>query len=601
MVSHPGFLPAMLSALPSKTRYVLLAGTLLLLLSLLFAVTVLRVPTVPPGVVVVLLGAALLFWIADVGRAARANEALRREVAERARAEEALRESETELRTLVRHFPNGAVFLFDRDMRYLVADGRALERNGMKSADIEGRTMHEVLSPESRRRLEPIYRSTLAGDPPPAFEYEYNGRILRLVPVPVRDDAGAVIAGMLITLDVTEIRQAEEERKRIERKLQDTQRLESLGLLAGGIAHDFNNLLTAIRAHADVVRLDVTPGSETAESVEAIIAGARRAGELTNRLLAYAGKGHFVLRPVLLNEVLRELGDLMRVSMGQHVRVDLDLAPDLPTIEADAAQLRQVALNLLVNASEAIVPASPGTVTISTGAEDLDEQTLTRRAPDGERAAGRYVRLSVKDTGCGMDAETLARIFDPFFTTKFAGRGLGLAAVHGIVRGHRGVMEVESEPGRGTTFHIWFPAMDTSRISAEPAATSTSTRRGTALVVDDEPAVRAAFARVLKRLGFEVCLAEDGPAALEALRAGIPDLVVAFVDLTMPEMPGDVLAAAMHKARPDIPIILMSGYTAEDVAARHGDVGQSVFLHKPFTLETLREALRRALEGGGAA
>jgi PAS domain S-box-containing protein len=588
----------MLRVPPSRTRFALLAAVVLLVL--LVGVNLLDVPDVPAGVVVVLLGAALLLWIADVGRAFRANEALRREIVERARVEEALRESEAKLRTLVRHFPNGAVFLFDRDLRYLVADGRALERNRMTSADLEGKTLQEVVSPEGLDKLEPVYRATLAGTPPPEFEYTHKGRMLRLVAVPVRDDTGAVIAGMIIALDVTEIRDAEEERLRIERKLQDTQRLESLGLLAGGIAHDFNNLLAAILGHADVVRLDVPQGSETAESVDAIISGVRRAGEMTNRLLAYAGKGRFVLRPLLLNDVLRELGDLLRVSMGQHARVDFDLADGLPPIEADAAQLRQVALNLLVNASEAIDPGAPGMVTVSTRCEELDGQTLARLAPKGERAPGRYVRLSVKDTGHGMDAERLARIFDPFFTTKFAGRGLGLAAVHGIVRGHRGVMEVESEPGRGTTFHIWFPATEAMAPHVEPAETTTCARRGTALVVDDEPAVRAAFARVLKRLGFEVCTMEDGPAALEALRAGIPDLVVAFVDLTMPLMPGDVLARSIRESRPDIPLILMSGYTAEDVAARHGDVGHAVFLHKPFTLEALREALRGALDREGA-
>ena len=589
----------MLRVLPSKTRFALIAAAAVLLL-LLVAVRLLDVPAVPADVVVVLLGAALVLWIADVGRASRANEALRCEIAERKRVEEALRESETKLRTLVRHFPNGAVFLFDHDLRYLVADGRALELYGFTSAEVEGKTLHDVIAPEGVQRLEPFYRATLAGDTPPEFEYEHQGRMIHLVGVPVRDGAGAVIAGMLITLDITEYRQAEEERKRIERKLQDTQRLESLGLLAGGIAHDFNNLLAAILGHADVVRLDVPQGSETAESVDAIIAGVRRAAEMTNRLLAYAGKGHFVLRPVLLNDVLRELDDLMRVSMGQHAKVELDLAPDLPAIEADAAQLRQVALNLLVNASEAIDTGAQGTVTVSTRCEELDDGRLAQLAPNGERAPGRYVRLSVKDTGCGMDAKTLARIFDPFFTTKFAGRGLGLAAVHGIVRGHRGMMEVESEPGRGTTFHIWFPATEARAPRAEASATVACSRRGTALVVDDEPAVRTAFARVLKRLGFDVRVAEDGPAALEALRAGIPDLVVAFVDLTMPLMPGDVLARSIRQCRPDVPLILMSGYTAEDVAARHGDVGHAVFLHKPFTLEALREALRGALEGGRA-
>lgn len=274
---------------------------------------------------------------------------------------------------------------------------------------------------------------------------------------PVRGADGAIIATGRIALDITERKRYEEERLAFERQLQETQRRESIGILAGGLAHDFNNLLAAINGHAELALLDLPPGSPARESVEAIVQVVRRATDLTVQMLAYAGKGRFLTQPVHLNELIHEMVDLLRPTLSRHTVVDQRLAAGLPLIEADASQIRQVILNLLVNADEALGD-QPGQIALETAVEDLDQARLDTLIGGAGLASGQYVRMSVSDTGCGMDEATRARMFEPFFSTKFTGRGLGLAALQGIVRSHRGAIAVFSAPNQGTTVHIYLPA-----------------------------------------------------------------------------------------------------------------------------------------------
>ncbi|HSN98235.1 MAG TPA: ATP-binding protein [Candidatus Nanopelagicales bacterium] len=430
------------------------------------------------GVLVALLCSGLVLWLKASERRRTAaleaaNEALRREVAERRRAEEVLRASEARLQTLVHHFPNGGVFLFDHELRYLVADGRGLAKVGLMPDMMVGKRIDELLDPETYAVVEPLYRATLEDRAPAELELGYAGRLYRVFPVALRGDDGAVAAGMVINIDITEAKRDQEERRRMEQKLQEKQRLESLGVLASGLAHDFNNLLAAILGNAELLRLDLPARSPSQANVDAVIAVTRRASELVQQMLAYAGKRRIIRQPLSLNVVIRELGELLRASLEKHGRVFYDLGEPLPAVAGDASQLRQIVMSLLVNASEAIVPETGGTITVSTEALELGAADVARLASGAELAPGRYVRLTVTDTGCGMDSETLARIFDPFFTTKFIGRGLGLAAVHGIVRSHGGALAVESEPGRGTTFRVWLPATE-----AAPAPLRAALERG---------------------------------------------------------------------------------------------------------------------------
>ncbi|EYF00806.1 Hypothetical protein CAP_9025 [Chondromyces apiculatus DSM 436] len=546
--------------------------------------------------------AVLALWLRARERAraaelAMANAALKREVEERQRTEEGLRTSEAWLRTLVSNFSDGAVFLVDRDLRYLVADGRALQPAGLSREKLEGKPLIETVPPEEYAQLAPLYQATLAGEAPEKIEIRYGDRLYVDYPVAVRGNDGEIVAAMMISLDITEVRRVEEERRRIQQKLEETQRLESLGVLAGGIAHDFNNMLTAILGHAEMLRQDLPEGASEQSNVEAIVTVTRRASELVKQMLAYAGKGRVSLRALDINALIRDLGGLLRASVGKHARVHYDIAEGLPAVVADAAQLRQIVMNLMVNASEAISPGSGGAITVTTSLDALSAADLERLAPGMEREPGRYVKFSVSDTGAGMDADTVARIFDPFFTTKFIGRGLGLAAVHGIVQSHRGVLSVESKPDVGTTFRVWLPASDeVPEVEPTSLPALIVAERRTVLVIDDEEVVRVTLQRTLERLGFVVEMANGGDEGLALARVEGKDIALAMVDLTMPDMPGNEVVRALHEVRPSLPVILMSGYAEEDVTAQYGDLGQTAFLHKPFSLDELRSVVRSALE-----
>jgi signal transduction histidine kinase len=286
----------------------------------------------------------------------------------------------------------------------------------------------------------------------------------------VYDQQGVLLGIVGMTRDITErklleekVRASEEQRLLFERRLMEAQRLESLGVLAGGVAHDFNNLLSGILGYAELALQDLPATASARADIEAVISAAYDAAQLTNQMLAYSGKGHFIVQPVHLDAMIRETNELLETSIAKNCRVRYRFANQLPAIEADTRQLRQVILNVMTNAAEAI-DAAGGTITLITAVEHLTRETLDGLMLGADLAPGRYVRLTVIDTGQGMDEKILARIFDPFFTTKFTGRGLGLPAVQGIVRGHQGALSVSSVPRQGTVFSIWFPALNTSSI-----------------------------------------------------------------------------------------------------------------------------------------
>jgi PAS domain S-box-containing protein len=408
------------------------------------------------------------------------------------------------------------------------------------------------------------------------------------------DHAGKFVAVTTVR-DITERRQAEAERRRLEAQMQQAQKLESLGVLAGGIAHDFNNLLTAILGHANLALMDLGPESLARESLTEIEKASGRAAELCRQMLAYAGKGRFTLEPIDLSRMLGELTHLLQVSISKKVVLRRQLSEGLPAIQADTAQLRQVAMNLVINAAEAIGDAE-GTITISTGVVLCGED----HAPGGGLAEpprpGLYVYLEVADTGCGMDAETRARIFDPFFTTKFAGRGLGLAAVLGIVRSHRGTLNVESEKGRGTKFRVLFPACANTVLPAKPGGIPlTWSGTGTILLVDDEEPVRMVAGRMLERCGFGVLHARDGLEALELFRAHAAEIVCVLLDLAMPRMDGEETFSELRRIQPDVRVVLASGYSDEEVAQRFQSSGLAGLIEKPYRLEALASKLREVL------
>ena len=415
----------------------------------------------------------------------------------------------------------------------------------------------------------------------------------------LRSPEGERLGSVYVARDISERRGAEEERARMEAHLREVQKLESLGVLAGGIAHDFNNLLMAIVGNADLAKLALGADSPALASLEEITRVSLRAADLCGQMLAYSGRGRFVIGRYDLSEMVREMTQMLEVSVSKKASLHYDLAPALPAVEVDATQLRQIIMNLITNASEALGEEA-GTISFATGVTACGGDYLAGCYLGENLPAGPYVFLEVADSGSGMDEDTRRRIFEPFFTTKFTGRGLGLAVVIGIVRGHRGAIRVASAPGQGTTFRVLLPAVDwrPEDRKASPAPGASLHRGGTVLLVDDDPAVRRVGERMLAKLGFKVIAAAHGREGLEAFRERQGEIDCVILDLTMPEMAGDEVFHELQGLQQDVCVILSSGYTEEDVALRFAGKGPAGFVQKPYTLANLLSTLNDVLGPG---
>ena len=388
------------------------------------------------------------------------------------------------------------------------------------------------------------------------------------------------------------------ERRRTEEQMRQTQKLESLGVLAGGIAHDFNNLLAGILGNVGIAKTEVEDGDDPSESLANIETAARRAADLTRQMLAYSGRGAFVIQRIDLSSLVAEMAHLLATAISKKAVLRLHTLSALPPCEGDATQLRQVVMNLITNASDSLGDGA-GTITLTTGVTQATRAELAEMYIDERLPEGQYVFLEVQDTGCGMDDETQARIFDPFFTTKFTGRGLGLAATLGIVRGHRGAISVESTPGHGTTVRMLLPVCETAAETPltspppEPGVVSWK-GHGRILVVDDEELVRSLASRVLEASGFEVVGATDGLEALEVFERAPESIKLVLLDWMMPRLSGAETLDALRERRADLPVILSSGYAEQTVSGRLDD-RLTVFIQKPYRPQELLAKVRAAL------
>ncbi len=400
-----------------------------------------------------------------------------------------------------------------------------------------------------------------------------------------------------ITLDITERKQAEEERRRLESQLQHLQKLESLGVLAGGIAHDFNNILTSILGYADLALLELPNHSAARPHISEVVNGARNAADLTKQMLAYSGKGRFVIQLLNLNDIVEDMTSLLQVSISKKCVLKYHLMADLPSIEADAVQMRQILMNLIINASDAIGDRS-GVIAITTGVMYCDRAYLSETYLDDQLVEDNYVYMEVADTGCGMSEVTRARIFDPFFSTKTTGRGLGLAAVLGIVRGHKGALKVYSELDRGTTFKVLIPAINLPARpkSGDPKADLAWQGSGTVLVVDDEDSARAIERHMLMMMGFDVITASDGREGVDVFRQNVGRIRMVFLDMTMPHLDGAETFREMRRIKSDVVAILTSGYNEQSATNRFAGKGLAGFIQKPFRYEELLKVVRSVIE-----
>ncbi len=396
-----------------------------------------------------------------------------------------------------------------------------------------------------------------------------------------------------MAMDITRRKQAQENQLQLEQQMLHTQKLESLGVLAGGIAHDFNNILTSVLGHTELAQRRLANESPATRHLAQIKTAASKAADLANQMLAYSGKGKFVVEPLDLNLLIEEMMHMLNVSISKGTVLRYDFAQHLPTIEADATQIRQVIMNLVINASEAIGEKS-GTIAIVTGVIDCNSDYLKDVWLDEGLPEGLYTFVEVADTGCGMDQNTRTRIFDPFFSTKFTGRGLGMAAVIGIIRSHKGAIKVYSEVGKGTTIKILFPS------STLPAALFNKDQvednwqgDGTVLMVDDEETVRGIGKSMLQELGFDVISAVDGKAAVSLYKERKKDIKFVLMDLTMPHMNGEEAFRELRMINPQVKVIIASGYNEQEVTRKFAGKGLSGFLQKPYELSSLSRLVRQ--------
>jgi PAS domain S-box-containing protein len=504
------------------------------------------------------------------------------DVTERRRAEAALRESNTLLRA-VTEGTTDAVYVKDRDGHYLTVNPALARLVGRPAEEVVGKTDAELLHPESAREVREHDHRIMELGQAQTYEQVVTAagatRTLLVTKGPYRDAEGQVAGVFGIARDVSE-------RKALEGQLREAQKMEAVGRLAGGIAHDFNNLLTVILGYAELLLEQAPPGGEQHAPLAEIRRAAERAAELTKQLLAFSRRQPAAPVVLDLNGVLRDLDEVLRRLAGEGVRLVPRPAPGLWRVKADPAQLEQVLIHLATNARDAMPHG--GELTVAT-----DNATVAAGAAPGGPPPGEYVRLTVRDTGVGMDEATLAHAFEPFFTTKEVGRGsgLGLATVYGIVRQCGGHVAAASEPGRGTTFTLHFPAVPA------PAGADRGAGGGrTVLLVEDEPAIRALARQVLQQQGHQVLEARDGLDALEVYERHPGPIDLLLTDLVMPHLSGPELARRLVARGAPLRLLFMSGYARDTALFNQPILGRRPhFLPKPFSLAGLLEAVREAL------
>ena len=525
-----------------------------------------------------------------------------RDVTERKRAVEALRRSEESFRRLIERSP-GVVVVHRGGVIVYANEAAATALGYGDPKELVGVSALDIVHPEDKGVVvERIARQLETGEPVPLREERYlrrDGTLLYVEVAGIPLDFQGELSTIVVGHDITERKRTERERIALEVKLQHAQKLESLGVLAGGIAHDFNNLLMGVLGNAGLALMELAPESPARGSLKRIETSAHRAAELTKQLLAYSGKGKFVVQPLNISKLVEEMVHLLETVVSKKAVLRLTFSPDLPLIEGDATQMRQIVMNLITNASDALGDQD-GVIMIRTGTAMVDQAYLADTVLDADLEEGEYVFVEVSDTGCGMPHETAAKIFDPFYTTKFTGRGLGLAAVLGIVRGHRGTVKVYSEPGHGTCFKILLPKCDADAVAptARLDAGRRWTGRGLVLVVDDEEIVRSVAQTVLEKQGFEVITADDGEQGVAVFRERADEIQLVLLDMTMPRMSGEEAFAVIRRIRPHARVLLTSGYNEQEAIGSFTGKGLAGFIQKPYTPSELLARIRSVLDAG---
>ena len=519
------------------------------------------------------------------------------DISELKNTQEKLRQSVRNMESLLSTMPD-IMFVFNRDGDYLDFWAENDSELAVPQDKIIGSNICELgLDEEKLQEVLNCLNGALETGEVQSVEYELDidsgHRFFEARFAPYEEESV-----LTVVRDITARRNAENERFELQARIQHTQKLESLGVLAGGIAHDFNNILMAILGNADLALMSIPETSTARGSLNNIVNAATTAADLARQMLAYSGRSDFEVLPLNLNKIVVELTHLLEVSISKKAVLKFRLADKLPLIMADAAQIRQILMNLITNASEAIASAS-GLISITTGALYCDSAYLHTTELASVLSEDMYVYVEVSDTGCGMDNAVKTQLFEPFFTTKHAGRGLGLSSVLGIIRSHEGAIKVYSEPGEGTTVKVLFPVYHTDDSetvhSGRGAGEDVWTGEGIVLFADDEDTVLAVGRNMLEHLGFTVLSAEDGLLAVDLFRRNAKDIVLVILDLTMPHLSGDEVYREIRRIRDDIPVIISSGFSRKDVMPRFAGKHLAGFLQKPYRIQDLSDVIKGVL------
>lgn len=526
-----------------------------------------------------------------------------RDVTERNRTAEALARLTAQQRLILNCAAEGIAGIDERGMLSFVNPAGA-QMLGAQSGELLGAEAHRVLyggaarSDECRRADCPLCRTLRDGERTVRGQGEFfrgdGGRVPVEYSLNLMGESAAGAGAVLVFRDMTEQRRVEEERRALEQQMQHAHKMESLGLLAGGIAHDLNNMMVGILGNACLALAQPGDPQLVTERLQRIVSACERASKVIRQILAYAGHLACEVEPLDLNARIADMTDFMRAAVPRSITLCVETDSEPLVISADDGQLQQVLMNLIINGVEAIGDR-PGRITVRTRALVIGGEESRRLFPGQEVAAGSYAVFDVEDDGCGMSAETVQRVFEPFFSQKGAGRGLGLAAMRGIVRAHRGGVRIESEPGRGTRVTVAFPLMPRTETVSEREPRSVHTRAATVLVIDDEEDVREVIESMLTLRGYHVLAADNGARGVELFEKHADSIDVVILDMTMPGKSGPEVYRDLLAIRPDAKIIIASGYSEHTLPARLGDSRPVPFIPKPFTTETLLDRIHEAL------